>query len=101
MKRTVRFYSKDTKRGTNEKGEWVINDIHVTWTEEGLKNPQESVVSVRGEIREDLFEHAKMLNADVPMTIFFSVREYNGRKYPNITGYLPDEYMVKTPKEEK
>lgn len=103
MKKNVKIVSvQPEKTGTNERGEWCITDMRVQWQEDGANGEpfvQETVVSVSGWLNKLKLSVLMENNSTVNMTMYFGVREYQGKLYCSNRAYLPKELMCESREE--
>ena len=90
----------ETRTGISQKtGEmWEMNDVVVEW-EESEPNcqsyKQSLVLSVSGKIDTEKMKSYIEGKIQTSITFYLDVREYNGKYFNGVRGYLPNDLMKK------
>ena len=91
-----------SRTGVNERGDWCMTDMQVSWDEEtasGETSQQRTVVTVSGWLNHGKIAVLRENNSKVNMTMYFGTREYEGKVFCSNRAYLPKELMCATKEE--
>lgn len=101
MRRLAKILSMgETRTGISQKtGEpWAMTDVVIEWSEQEPNcqpYDQSAVISVPNLL--DVDEVQKVINArmEVAVTFYMEKREWNGKYFNNIRGFLPKDLIMK------
>lgn len=74
--------------------QWMMRDVTIQWFDEGANGryEQQTVMTASQPLDEKKLDEAIASRKQMDVTIYFGTREYDGRDYAKITGYLPKEF---------
>lgn len=92
--KSVGAVRQGTSKTTGEP--WAFTPVVMEWKETNDQTLAETTHSVcmdvKGKLNEARCQQAIDQQEQVPFTLFLDVREYNGRHFTDIKGYLPKEF---------
>lgn len=99
MQKVVKLaYVGETKTGVSQKDgkPWQLTDIGIEWVVEtpGRESyTQSCVATVRGEVNRDVLDYYYKQGKEIMVTMYTSIREWNGKHFTQVDCYLPKEML--------
>lgn len=95
--KSVGAMREGTSKSTGEK--WAFTPVVMEWKETNDQTLAETTHSVCMDVRGmlDVARCKQAIDAqeEITFTLFFDIREYNGKIFTDIKGYLPKDFIYK------